>query len=277
MGAPMEITSALTTPTRVRRIAARRRVLWRLVASDLKVKYEGSTLGYIWSVLEPALLTAVYYVVFTVLRSREPEPYVLFLASGILPWQWVTGTINGSLRSLRGNSKLITKIDLPREIFPLSIVTEKGLEFIFALPVLMAVAAVYTVAPSAYAFAMPLAFLMQLALLTGVALMLSATNTLLRDVERVIHPIVRVIFYLSAILFPTYRILDDLQRLSPLLATLYQVNPVVGIMELYRAMWFPQNFLGWDVVAAGAGGCVLFLVVGWWMFTRLETQVLKEL
>jgi len=257
--------------------------LQRLVRSDLAVKYEGSTLGYLWSILEPLLLTGAYFVVFRVvgLRTARVEPFELFLLSGILPWQWVTGSVNGSLRALRGNRGLITKVDLPREIFPLSVVAAKSVEFLLSLIVLIAAASIRLQAPSWYALAFPLAFLMQLSLLVGLAFFLSAANTLLRDIERVIKPLLRIVFYLSGILYPILLIHDKItERFSDpehFLWLLYRFNPVIGILELYRAVWFPQNFQGWTTVGFSAVGCLLFVLLGWRTFYRLEGQILKEL
>jgi ABC-2 type transport system permease protein len=277
------VNGTLAIPGRISGIAKRRAVLWRLIRSDLSAKYEGSTLGYMWSVLEPILLTAVYFFVFSVvgLRTGRADPFDLFLLSGILPWQWVTGTVQGSLRSLRNNRGLITKVVLPREIFPLSVVSSKGVEFLLSLFVLAALAGIRTHAPSTFLFAFPLAILMQLTLLTGVGLILSAANTLLRDIERVINPLIRALFYLSGILYPISLVSDKITQATGdpnhVLWLLYRLNPVIGILQLYRAVWFPDEFQGWATVGYSAVGCVILLVIGWRMFRRLEGEILKEL
>lgn len=278
MGADVE-AATLTFGTRVRTIIQRRAVLARLVGGDLKVKYEGSTLGYLWSILEPLLLTLVYFFVFEKIggfgRRLQVDDFALFLISGILPWQWVTSTVNGSVKALRGNARLITKVYIPREIFPLSVVGAKSIEFALSLLVLPVFALMYRHGPSMFLAAMPLAILMELVLLTGLAMILSAANTLLRDVERVIRPMLRVFFYVSAILYPLQAVFA-----SPIpywVKVLLRLNPVVGIMELYHAVWYPESFLGWTNVAISALGCVVIFILGWTLFTKLERSILKEL
>lgn len=272
------MVTTLTLRSRVRRIADRRAVLWRLIRADFSLKYEGSTLGYLWSILEPMLLTAVYFVIFTVigLRTARVDPFALFLLSGILPWQWVTGTVSKSLRALRGNAKLIGKVALPREIFPLEVVCVQGLEFLLSWIVIIGLAAYYRFVPSLFLAALPLALLLQLTLLLGISLILSAANTLLRDIERVIKPLMRMAFYLSGILYPIHIVMQEVGSDS-VLWLIWRLNPMIGILELHRAIWYPENFHGWTTVSFSAIGSVLLLVVGWVMFRRLEPQVLKEL
>lgn len=264
---------------RVRAIIDRRAVLMRLVGGDLKVKYEGSTLGYLWSVLEPLLLTAVYFFVFQVIggfgKKAKIEDYPLFLIAGILSWQWVTTTVSGSTKALRGNAKLITKVFIPRELFPLSVVVAKTVEFMLSMIVLALFSLLFMHPPSLFLLAFPLAVLMQLMFLTGIAMFLSAANTLLRDVERIIKPLLRVLFYVSPVLYPAELVMQaDIPRV---MKHIYRANPVTGMMELYHAVWFPDRFGGWLTVGASFVGSTLILVVGWLVFTRLERAVLKEL
>lgn len=274
----MEVTTP-TLASRLRAITQKRAVLSRLVGGDLKVKYEGSTLGYVWSVLEPLLLTAVYFFVFQVIggfgKKAKIDDYPLFLITGILGWQWVTTTVKGSTKALRGNAKLITKVFIPREIFPLAVVVSKTIEFMLSLIVLAVFAVIFMHPPSLFLLAFPLAVFIQLMLLTGIAMFLSAANTLLRDVERIITPLLRVLFYVSPVLYPTELVMRS--GIPRILKHLYRVNPVTGIMELYHAVWFPDRFGGWLTVGASFVGSALILVVGWQVFTRLERAVLKEL
>lgn len=266
---------AVPLGTRVRRIADRRQVLRRLVATDLKVKYEGATLGYLWSVLEPLLLTGVYFFVFSFIGRFGVPNYGLFLIAGILPWHWLLQTVNASTNAVWGNAKLIKKVYLPREVFPLSLVVSKTFEFLLSLLVLVVFAAILRVGPSIYLAAMPLAILIQLVMLTGLALGLSAGAVLLQDIDRVIRPILRSIFYLSPILYPVAKVLRG--DFPVFVKVLYRINPFVGLLDLYHAVWYPEGFPGWGNVGVSAGAAVLFLLIGWRVFTRLEPKVLKEL
>src|SRR5436305_1026406 len=88
---------------RARRVWDYRRILGLLIGRDLKVRYANSALGYLWTVLDPLAMSAVYWFLFTKIMSRQVgfPPYVLFLVSGQLVWGWINGGIIGSVNALR--------------------------------------------------------------------------------------------------------------------------------------------------------------------------------
>jgi ABC-2 type transport system permease protein len=247
----------------------RRDVLRMLVERGLRHKYASSALGYAWSLLEPAMLVVTYFLLLKIFHRTQPM-YPLFITSAILPWQWFATTVNSSTSTLRQNSRLITSIALPREIYPLADVVVKTIEFLLSLPVLLVVAWIYGVRPSAYVFVWPLAFVLELMICAGLALLLSALNTVLRDIERGIGIVVRMLFYVAPVLYP-------LLSLTPRFRQIESYNPIVGIIEVSRAVWLPAYWTGWQLLEFSAIGAVVILVVGFSVFARIERAVLKEL
>ncbi len=249
-----------------------RALLSHLVRRDLKLRYEVTTLGYLWSLLEPVLLTVIYYFVFSLIGRFGVEDYPLFLLSAILPWIWVSTAANASSRALLSESRLITRVYLPRETFPISVTTSKGIEYVLSLPAVALVALVVTRPPTIYITLLPVAILMQWILVTGLALALSALNTLFRDVERSLRVTLRALFYLSPIVYPFDRIPNE-----TFAAVLAAVNPLVGLIGLYRSFWFEDSFPGWGILGWSAGFSLLIFFIGARMFASLESEVLKEL
>jgi ABC-2 type transport system permease protein len=247
----------------------RRDVLRMLTERGLRHKYGSSVLGYAWSLLEPALLIVTYFLLLKIFHRSYPM-YPLFIASAILPWQWFAHIVNSSTSTLRQNSKLITSINLPREIYPLADVCMKSIEFFASLPLVLAVAWAYGVKPSSYVFAWPMAVVLELMIVTGMALLVSSLNTVLRDIERGIGMVIRMLFYLSPALYP-------LAKLNPSARILESYNPMVGILELNRVIWFPQYWTGWRPVYFSVIGAVVILILGFTVFARVERAVLKEL
>lgn len=263
---------------RLGEIWSRRLVLKRLTSEDLKVKYEGAALGYVWSVLEPLLLTGVYWLVFEKIFHAGArgiragtQPYALFLIVGLLPWTLFNTVVTQSTKALTSNARLITKVHMPRELFPLALVSSKTAEFGLSLGVLVIFAVLNRTAPSMYILAFPLAVLIEMTMLVGLALFLSALNTLLRDVERLVGPALRVLFYMSVVLFPLANVPDNR------FGAIVRFNPLVGVFELFHAGWYPQLFPGWGLVAYSGGTAVLILIAGWALFLKAEPHVLKEL
>ncbi|MCZ3387147.1 MAG: ABC transporter permease, partial [Actinomycetia bacterium] len=107
---------------RARAIWVNRRILRILIIRDLKVRYSDSVLGFAWTLLDPLLLTLVYWFVFGVIVARGStieQPYILWLLTGILPFQWTAHVLGDSGRLLGNDAKLVTSSSLPREIWVL--------------------------------------------------------------------------------------------------------------------------------------------------------------
>ena len=267
-----------------------RKVVGLLVRRDLKVKYQQSVLGYAWTMLEPLALTLVYFFVFGLVlnadRGIPPEAkpyggYTLFLVAGILPWTTFGAILSEAPRAMITHAKLITTMKVPREIFPMATVGTKFVEYLLTWPVLLI-----------FVFALggrftwegtlvwlPLAIVLTFMFGLGVTLFLSAVNVLLRDVERLTRILTRLLFYGSAILFPASMVLDA-DRVPDWAKTIYELNPLMGIFQMHRTVWFagfeeltPSTL----ALTSAVVGSILMLVIGYWTFRRLETSVLKEL
>ncbi|MFJ9554947.1 ABC transporter permease [Nocardiopsis sp. NPDC101807] len=266
-----------------------RKVVGLLVRRDLKVKYQQSVLGYAWTMLEPLALTMVYFFVFGVILSADrgmpPEAhayggFVLFLVAGILPWTTFGAILNEAPRAMLTHSKLITTMKVPREIFPMATVGTKFIEYLLTWPVLLvfvfALGGRFTL--MGLLVWLPLAVVLTFAFGLGVTLFLSSVNVLLRDVERLVRILSRLLFYGSAILFPASMVLSA--GIPEWLKTLYQLNPLMGIFQMHRAVWFPEFAeLTPSTLALTSSvvGSILMLIIGYWTFRRLEMSVLKEL
>lgn len=195
---------------------------------------------------------------------------------GVLPWLWVASTVNASMRALRAPSKLITKVRVPREIFPLGVVGAKTFEFLASWLVIALLAVVADVGVTRNALYLPVAFVLEIVLLTGLALFLSSVNVMVRDLEQMTRIIVRAGFYLSPVIYPVTRFLET-ERLPEWAKVVYQTNPLVGIFGFYRSVFYPEFFPTTTMIVSAAIGSVTMFVIGYATFIRLEARVLKEL
>lgn len=258
-------------------VAARAAQIWRrrdvvrmLVTRDLKRKYSNSHLGYAWTLLEPAMMISVYWLVWGHVGRLHIHNYVLFLATAMMPWLWFRSAVSASTGVIYGNSRLVSSISLPREVYPLSLVLTKMVEFFITLPLVWALAAVYQVRPTHFLIYLPLIIPLELILITGAALLLSSLTTLFRDIERALHSIMRVLFYLTPVIYPT-------GRLHGKIHTLFVLNPLVGIFDMHRAIFFPGTAVTARMVLISVVGSLAVFALGWTVFIKLERSVLKEL
>jgi ABC-2 type transport system permease protein len=260
--------------TRAKRVWEFRRILGLLVGRDLKVRYAGSALGYVWTVLDPLAMSLVYWFLFTKIMTRQVgfPPYILFLVSGQLAFGWIQNAINGSVGALRSEAQFVRSSNVPRELWILRVVLSKGLEYIFSLPVLALFALGYSKAPTKDIVLLPLAMVMTVVLCMGVGMILAPSAVLLRDLKSIIRIVMRLLFFLSPVLYS----LHDVHRKLHSYAGIVSWNPVSGIMSLYRAAFFPQE-LNWVDVERSAIIIVIIFAIGVWAFNRLERPMLKEL
>jgi len=258
------------------RLWGNRRTLVLLVTRDLKVKYSGSALGYIWSVLEPLMLAGVYWFIFTkiVIRSVGEQPYIVFLLCAILPWQWFNSGVRGSMKALSRDAKLVRSTNLPREIWVMRTIASRFMEFVYSLPVLAFFAIVSGAAPSWHLVFFPVAMLIQFGLLLGLGLMVAPVAVLYSDVERLWRVALRLLFYFSPIIFGIQDIND---RLGGAAAKVFALNPLVGIFDLYRIGFFADQWSGWGPLIVSVVAAVVAMTIGLAVFRRLEGTVLKEI
>lgn len=260
-----------------------RSVLGLLVRRDLTVKYQQSVLGYLWSLLEPLAVAATYWFVFGYLFNTrgalDGAPYLVFLASALFAWQWTSAVLGEATTALTAQARLITTIKVPRQVFPIGRVFGKFFEYLAALPVVFLVAGIYA-ALGEYHFSwhillLPVAIAVQGVFLIGIALLLSSANVLLRDVERFVRLLNRILFYSAPIIYPLAMV--EKSGMPDWVLSLYQANPLVGIAQLHHSAFLPQEFPSPALLATTLTECVIIFLVGWFFFRRVEPAVLKEL
>jgi lipopolysaccharide transport system permease protein len=197
-----------------------------LVQKDMKVRYKSSWLGYAWSVANPLLFTAVYYVALGVfLRFEIPGyPYPLFLIAGQFPWQWLSSSIGGGPMAFINNASLIKKVRFPRNIIIVSSVLGDAIHFLLTIPVTVLALLWYGRAPSwSWIPGIPLLVLAQFLTVYGAALAVASINVFVRDLERLVALFIQVLFFLTPVIYSVsvvpvqYHVWIKLNPVAPLI------------------------------------------------------------
>jgi ABC-2 type transport system permease protein len=266
----------MTLLTRTGAVIDRRQVLWTLVVRDLKVRYSRSVLGYLWTILDPLAMAGVYFFVFTfIFKARKigEQPYILFLIAGLLAWQWFSGSLTDTSRALLAEAKLVRSTNLPRELWVVRVVIAKGIEFLLSLPVLAGFAIYYMLKGQTHVnwglLFIPVGFVLQFFLLVGIGLLLAPVTALVTDTQRVVRIFLRMFFYLTPVIYGVH-------AAPARVRVLLELNPMTGVMELYRAGLFARE-VNWESVAVGTAVTALIMAAGAIVFARLERAVLKEI
>jgi ABC-2 type transport system permease protein len=201
------------------------------VRTQLKVKYKNSALGFLWSMLNPALYLVVFYVVFQLILKNGIPDFAIFLLSGLLVWNLFSYAIGGSTGSITGSAGIVKKVAFPREILPLAAVGA-GLVHFFLQSVVLVVALVafrYEIG-WAYTPLLPLALLALLVFAAALGLFLSAVNVSMRDTQHLVELAMLAWFWMTPIVYPFMQ----LAARTSVLADLYKLNPMVWIVLAFQ-------------------------------------------
>src|SRR6478736_4755873 len=183
-----------------------RGLIQSLVARELKARYRGSVLGFLWSFINPLLLLAIYTFVFKYVMPtavKGANPYPLFMFCGILPWTWFASSLMESSGVLISGGNLIKKVLFPAEILPIVTVTANMIHFFLALPILVVFLIVYRApltVPELLCF--PLVVAVQYLFTLSCALVLSALTVHFRDIKDILSNILTLWFFGTPIIYP---------------------------------------------------------------------------
>jgi lipopolysaccharide transport system permease protein len=241
-----------------------RELLYFLIWRDVKVRYKQAALGMGWVVLQP-LLTTLIFTVFLGGLARVPSdgaPYLLFVYLGLLPWNFFSSAVNISGQSLVGNANLITKVYFPRVLIPMAAVGARFVDLGVSLVILAALMLYYGVAPTAGLLLMPLPIALAALLALACGMLAAALNVRYRDVGAVLPVLIQLCMYVSPVLYPVSMVPERWRGL-------YSLNPLVGIIEGFRASVLGRPF-DRQSLAVSALFTVVLLVCSPFLFRRAE-------
>jgi ABC-type polysaccharide/polyol phosphate export permease len=246
-----------------------RGLIWSLVARELKARYRGSVLGFLWSFINPLLLLGIYSFIFTTImpnRAEGVQPYALFLLCGILPWTWFSASLTEAAGSLIAGGNLIKKVLFPAEVLPIVSVLANLAHFVLALPIVVAVLLVYRRWPDPGGLAwFPVVVAIQLVFTTGLALLLAALTVHFRDIRDILTNILMLWFFTTPIIY-----FYDQAEVRPYKG-LFNLNPLTHLAISYQEiLFFSGPFGHWKWLLALGGISIVVFLAGYWLFDRLR-------
>jgi ABC-2 type transport system permease protein len=260
------------------------RLTWTLATTDFKLRYFGSVLGYVWSLLQPLMLFGVLYVVFSVLLdfSGSEKFYPVALLSGIVLFNFFGEATSGSVRSIVSREPLVRKIEFPRVAVPLATVLTALFNFLLNLVPVFVFLLIAGGEPRWTWFELPAIIAILVIWLAGIAMLLSALFVRYRDIEPIWSVVMQVLFYAT----PIFYTLDTIGQKTgkDWVANLFMVNPFAALLQQFRhAIVDPSH----PSAAHAIGGTwrlaapllvvALTVWIGWTVFSRMAPKVAEEL
>lgn len=270
-------------------LLARRDLVKALVASDLRASVARSRLGWIWWLLDPLLMMAVYWAIVAGLFGRSSagnHPYPLFLFAALITWKHFATSVNRSLTLLRSRDRIIKSIAFPTIALPISVALSGFAYFLFAFAVLAIAAWLWPGVARAGGLLpllqVPALMLLQLAVTAGVTMAMSCYGALLEDLRLFTGHVLRLGFYLSPGLYGVDLIEERLAaNLAPETAqaafALYMANPFAVLITGYREAVLYGRFLPahWWLLLAFEAAALLW--VGYRVYQFHDRRVIKFL
>jgi lipopolysaccharide transport system permease protein len=245
-------------------------LIYNLVARDLKVKYKGSTLGFLWSLLNPLLMIVVYTVAFKyVIKMRVPN-FTIYLFSALLPWNFLSSALSMGVTSITENSNLVKKVYFPREVLPLSIVLVNLFHFFLTFMVLIPAMLFFNLRLGLNFFVLLAVILFQTLFVMGLTFFVSAVNVYYRDMKHFLEVILQLWFWLTPIIWPLSQVPEHLQKFAYL-------NPFTPYVKAYRDIILHGRFPDCFALLLSAAIGFVVLLIGAAVFRRKQRRFAEEI
>lgn len=273
---------------RIREIIHHRDLLWLLTRRDLQVRYRGSVLGFLWTLIKPLVMLATYYIILgQVLGAARGIPnFAIYIFSGLTIYLLFSESVGAAAGSIVNNAGLVKKIYVPREIFPLASLGGAlflvGMQFVVLIGAIAVSGQWPTFDGLLYFFP---AVLLMLVYSLAIGLLLSVLNVYLRDVQYITEILLTLMMWGSPIVYSWQMVGDVLERfnLPAWLLEVYTNNPLtLAVLGFHRALWAsgsPADYPADLALRMGIAGIVGLLLLGFaqLVFQRRQGNVAQEL
>lgn len=266
---------------------ARLAELWRyrelvlnLAQRELMARYKNTVLGFFWSLLNPLAMMLVFTAVFTVfIENKAIENFPIFILCGLLPWNYFTAGVMGSINSIVGNANLVTKVYFPREVLPIATILAHLFNFLLTLVVLFVATLIMGTPISPWLWLLPVVIVIQSCFILGLAFILSTLNVFYRDTLMVMDVAMLAWFFLTPVFYP----IEQLPQRYPFLGLelnlhrlMYILNPMASIINAYRDILYLGYRTDFDFFARTAVTALAVLFLGYWFFCRYSRRFGEE-
>jgi lipopolysaccharide transport system permease protein len=242
-----------------------RDLLYFLTFRSIRVLYAQSAIGIGWAVLQPLCSMIVFTVVFGMFAGIKSDdvPYAIFSFTALVPWTYFQNALLESSNSLVNQAQMITKVYFPRVVLPLSAVFAKLIDFCIAMMMLGLLMCWFRVIPTWNVVFLPLLVLIMVTGAAGLGMWFTALAIHYRDVKHALNFISQLIMYASPVVYSASIVPEKWQKV-------YAINPMVGVIEGFRAAILGTRPMPWEWIGIGALTASLTLLSGLLFFRRQE-------
>ena len=247
-----------------------RRVMYSMIRKNLFGKYKNSFFGFLWHFFQPLLLMAIYYIVFTEVRSSAIPDYWIYLSSALFPFNFMTSNLTAGSGAITDDPGMVKKIYFPREILVLSKVLSSFIVMVLGYSVVLALIICLGHATSITFLMVPVVLLLMLLFVTGYVLLLSSITVYVRDLRYFMNSIYLVFIFMT----PMYFMANEV---SGILETIIWYNPFTYYVEFLHSIIYFQTMPGTSVMLVCTILPIATLLIGYAVFRRLKPGFVERL
>lgn len=248
-----------------------RALLWSLTQRELKARYRGSVLGFLWTFLNPTLLMLVYALIFGVFMKQGMPNYTYFMFVGLLPWLWFSNTLGGGASTISDRRDLLTKVRFPAQVLPAAVVATNFVNYVLALPLMLGLGAFCGVLPTVHTLAFPLVIAAQMIFTIALLFIVSALNVAFRDLQHIVNNILTLTFFATPIVYPVSTI-EQAHAPQWVKDLLLYGNPMSILTAAYQAIFYDHRWPSIHQLAAVTAISVVLLWISSHIFERRREE-----
>jgi lipopolysaccharide transport system permease protein len=247
-----------------------RNMIFMLIRRDLRGRYKGSVLGFAWTFINPLLQLAVYTLVFSTVMRAGIENYYLFLFVALIPWLAMANSVNGGATCVLSQQSLVTKIHFPRQVLPITTVTTSFVNMLLCMIVVLLVCLFSVGINFAVLWYLIPTILIEYILALGIAFLVAGITVYLRDLEHIIGIFTMAWQFLTPIMYSIDMVPEKVMRI-------FQLNPMTSVIMSYRSILYYKVAPDLSTMLSSLAMGVFFLLVGWFVFAKLDRHFAEEL
>ncbi|MBQ8814206.1 MAG: ABC transporter permease [Lachnospiraceae bacterium] len=260
-----------------REIYEYRQMIFGLVKRDLRGRYKGSVLGFLWTFLNPLLQLLVYTFLFSTILRSDIDKYYLHLFVALIPWMFFAASVQGGAGCVLNQAGMITKIYFPREVLPIAHVTSQFVNMLYTFVVVMAVVLLAGVFPSLMALLqLPIIMFIEYCLALGLTMLISSVTVYFRDLEYIMGIVTMAWQFLCPVVY-SIDLVESIAKSYPWAMKIYMLNPMTPIVLAFRDILYYGKPADLSTLWLAAVLAAICLIVGFAVFGRLKCRFAEEL
>ncbi len=247
-----------------------RDLLRELISRDIKLRYRGSVLGVLWTMVNPLAELLVLLFVFGVVLRVDIKNFSAYLFTGLIVYGWFQNSLNFATGAIVGNRELVRRPGVPIAILPIVTVASNMVHFVLSLPILLGLLLASQVSLTMVVVLLPALVVLEFVLILAFAYPVAILHVWFRDTQHLLRIALQLLFYLTPVFY-------EVHSVPPSLAWIYKINPLAHLVDAYRAVLMRGELPRLDGIVYLTALSIVVMGLGLAWFRRASHRFADEL